>query len=61
MTKTEDDIAGAIIGICAGIFLGMLGTAILDSLSGPKCPNCNHKVETNALYCNYCNTYLRWN
>jgi len=61
MTKTEDDIAGAIIGIGAGILLGLLGAAILDSLTGPRCPNCNHKVQRDAPYCSYCNTYLRWN
>jgi hypothetical protein len=61
MSKNDEDIAGAIIGIGAGILLGMLGAAILDSLSGPRCPNCKHKIEKNAPYCPNCDALLRWN
>jgi hypothetical protein len=53
MSKTDEDIAGAIIGISAGILLGLLGAAIIDSLTGPRCPNCNHKVQRNVPNCYY--------
>lgn len=61
MSKKEDELLGAIIGVSTGIALGLLGAAILDSLSGPRCPNCNYKIEREATYCNHCNAYLRWN
>lgn len=61
MSKKDDEVLGAIIGIGAAIGLGLLGAAILDSLSGPRCPNCNHKINRNDRYCKYCNAYLRWN
>ena len=54
-----EDILGALIGIGAGVFLGLLGAAVLDSLSRPKCPYCNNPVEKNAIYCENCNTLLR--
>lgn len=57
---TSEDILGALIGIGSGIILGMLGAAILDSLSKPRCPYCKSPVEKNATYCRNCNSYLRW-
>jgi len=58
--NSGEDILGAIIGIGSGILLGMLGAAILDSLSKPRCPYCKSPVERNATYCRNCNSYLRW-
>jgi hypothetical protein len=57
---TGEDILGALIGIGSGILLGMLGAAILDSLSKPRCPHCKYRVEKNATYCENCKSYLRW-
>ena len=61
MSNHDEDILGAIIGIGAGILLGLLGAAILDSFSGTHCPNCHHKIERYAPYCPNCNIALRWN
>lgn len=61
MSNSDDeDILGAIIGIGSAICLGLLGAAIIDSLSQPKCPNCNNPVKKNTTYCSRCNYSLRW-
>lgn len=52
-------IIGRIIGNIAGIFLGLLGVAILDSLSYYRCPNCNYPLKRNAKCCGNCKTVLR--
>ncbi|MDI3486240.1 MAG: hypothetical protein PWQ50_1460 [Methanolobus sp.] len=59
-SSSVEDVIGTIIGIGAGLFLGMLGAAIIDSVLGYRCPNCNSKIEQNSRYCRYCNTPLRW-
>jgi hypothetical protein len=56
----EDDGAGVVIGILAGIGLGLLGAAIINSLSKTKCPSCGNLVERNAPYCPNCHVSLRW-
>jgi hypothetical protein len=38
--KESDNIIGTILGIGAGLTLGLLGAAILDALSKPRCPYC---------------------
>jgi hypothetical protein len=51
-----EDVVGAILGIATGVALGYLAAAILDSfLKGvPRCPNCGHPIEQNAIKCNFC-------
>ena len=56
----DEDVLGAIIGIGSAIFLGLLGAAIIDSFSQPKCPNCNNLVKKNATHCSNCHYSLRW-
>ncbi len=55
-----DDIGGVVLGIAAAIGLGLLGAAIIDALTKPKCPNCRNSVERNTPYCKNCGTILRW-
>ncbi len=53
-------LLGKIIGNFVGIFLGLLGVAMLDFLSKYRCPECNRPVEKDAQYCKNCNYILRW-
>ena len=56
----DDEIIGAIIGIAAGAALGLLGAAIIDALTKPKCPNCGALIDRDAPYCKNCHIPLRW-
>ena len=58
--ENDDDDWGGLLGIVAGVGLGLLGAAIIDALTKPKCPNCGFAVERNTSYCNNCQTILRW-
>jgi hypothetical protein len=51
-----DDVLGAVIGIGAGVLLGYLAAAILDSFlrKVPRCPNCGHPINQDAKRCNFC-------
>ncbi|WP_406661334.1 hypothetical protein V7O66_02090 [Methanolobus sp. ZRKC3] len=55
-----EDFWGSLIGAAAGIFLGMAGVAILDSLAGYRCPRCKNKIQKNDTMCKHCHNYLRW-
>lgn len=55
-----DEVIGAVIGIAAGVGLGLLGAAIINALTKTRCPNCKSYVDRNAPYCNECHVALRW-
>lgn len=57
---TREDVVGAVIGIGAGILLGLLGVAVIEALTKPKCPNCKKPVDCNTPYCQSCHAVLRW-
>jgi len=52
----DDDFVGAL----AGIFLGLMGLAILASIFGPKCPSCKKSLERKVPICPHCGVYLEW-
>ena len=47
-------------GLLLGILGGLLAVAIIDSLSGPKCPVCGAKVPKGSTACQNCNNWLLW-
>lgn len=60
-SKKSDALVGAILGIIAAIFIGLLAAAIIDFLlrDQPRCPNCNHRVNKDASVCDNCGISLR--
>ncbi len=50
----EDEVVGAIVGI----FLGLLGIAILAELFTPRCPRCRNRVEQGTTICPHCGTWI---
>ena len=55
-----DEVRAAIIGISAGIGLGIFGAELIEWLAGSRCPNCGSFVKRNEPYCNKCHSILRW-
>jgi len=53
----EDDV----LGVIAGIILGLVGVAILSAIFGqPRCPRCGRPVQRGTEVCPHCGAQLEW-
>ena len=59
--NSEDDgLLEAIGTVVLGILGGIAFAAILEALSGSRCPVCNAQVQRNSNQCPNCHTPLEW-
>ena len=58
--EEEEDFLGSLIGVVAGVFLGLAGIALLENLLGYRCPHCKKSIQKNITICPHCHNHLRW-
>lgn len=49
-----------VLGLVAGLVLGVIGLAVLTSAAKPKCPACGKAVKRGEPVCASCGTWLKW-
>ena len=59
MVLGEDDDYD-VLGLVAGLILGVIGLAVLASRNKPKCPACGNVVKKGEPACASCGAWLKW-